>query len=164
MVSPADLLYVGWMPVAARYRRRALMSSGLGNAASWLWVRLSGRLWATRTGKAAIARRPGQRPPANGGSAGTASSSRGQRLKSASSAHLALDPRELVPEAEMDPGAKRQVAIGSPREIERFGVRVGVGVHVGRRQHGHDPVALFQLNPAELDIASDEARLAKLYR
>jgi len=46
---------------------------------------------------------------------------------------LGLNSGELVAQAEMDARAERQVAVGSPREIELFRARVGIGIHVGCR-------------------------------
>src|SRR5262249_50890367 len=65
---------------------------------------------------------------------------------------LALNAGELVAQAEMDPRPKRQVAVGSPLEIEFLRVRVGIRIHVGGSQHDHDFVALLQPNPAEPNI------------
>jgi hypothetical protein len=77
---------------------------------------------------------------------------------------LALDTCELVTQTEMNPGAEREMAIGSPLQIERLWVRVGFRIHVGRGQHDHDLVTGPQPNPAELNILSDKTRLGELDR
>ena len=76
---------------------------------------------------------------------------------------LSLDTGELVTQTEMDPRAEREMAVGSPLQIERLRMRVGFRIHIGRRQHSHDLVTGFQPNPAELNILSDETRLGKLH-
>src|SRR5262249_33202871 len=46
---------------------------------------------------------------------------------------LGLNAGELVAQAEMDARAERQVAVGSPREIELLRAQVGLRIHVSRR-------------------------------
>src|SRR6478672_2764767 len=65
---------------------------------------------------------------------------------------LCFHARELVAEAEMDTRAERQVAVGLAGEVELLRVRICLGVHVGRGQHGHDLVTLPEAHTAELDI------------
>ena len=44
-------------------------------------------------------------------------------------------------------------------QIESLRMRIGRGVHVGGRQHGHDPLALLDRDAAEVDILAHKARL-----
>ena len=62
------------------------------------------------------------------------------------------------------PVPKDDVPVRPALEIEPLGMLVRLRVHVGRRQHGHDPVALLQPDAAKLDVLSHKARLGELHR
>src|SRR5215813_15479915 len=76
----------------------------------------------------------------------------------------ALDARELVTEAEMNPGTEGDVPVRSPREIERLGLLIRLRVEVRGRQHGHDLVVFAQPYTAELNVLAHDARLGELHR
>lgn len=82
-----------------------------------------------------------------------------QRLQRA----FAFDARELMPQAEVDSCPEGQMPVGSPFEIEPFGMLIGIRVHVGHRQHGHDLLALLHLHAAKVHVLAHEARFGKLY-
>jgi hypothetical protein len=63
----------------------------------------------------------------------------------------------------MDPGAEG-VAVWFPLQVEPLGMRIGLRVHVGGGQHGHDLVAPPQPDAAEFDILAHIARLGELHR
>jgi hypothetical protein len=71
----------------------------------------------------------------------TASSRFGQRVYKASSA-FAIETRKLTVEAVVRAG--RNVAVRAKLEIRLLGQSVGRQIHVGGRQHGHDPIAAFE--------------------
>ncbi len=77
---------------------------------------------------------------------------------------FALDARELVAEAEMNPGAEGDVAVRLSREIELFRMSVGFRIEVCRRQHGHDFLARPDPDAAKLNLPPREARLGELHR
>ncbi len=87
----------------------------------------------------------------------------GQRLKRASNAHLHSMRASWWPRQKWTPEPNDILAIGLPCKIELFRMRICYRVHVGRSQHGHDPVALFQLHAGKLDVVSDETRLRELH-
>ena len=58
----------------------------------------------------------------------------------------------------MDSGAEGDVPVRLALQIEPFGVRVRLRIHVGGGQHRHDLVALSQPDAAELDILPHIAR------
>ena len=66
--------------------------------------------------------------------------------------------------AEMDSSPERDVPIGPPLKIQSSGVFDRLRVHVGCRDHGHDPVALLQAHAVELGVPSHGARLRELHR
>ena len=49
-------------------------------------------------------------------------------------------------------------------KIEPLRMRIGRGIHVGGRQHRHDPLALLHDDAAEIDVAAHIARLGELHR
>src|SRR5258708_39922935 len=67
-------------------------------------------------------------------------------------------------EAEMDPGAEGDVPVWLSWQIEPLGVRISLRIHIGGRQHGHDPVTLAQTDTAQFDIPAHVARLCELHR
>src|SRR5690349_22878132 len=69
-----------------------------------------------------------------------------------------LQPRQLVSEAEMNAGAEGEMPVRPPREVETFGMLVGRGIEIGRRDHGHDLIAALQRDPLDLDILAHIAR------
>src|SRR5882757_8883061 len=82
-----------------------------------------------------------------------------QGLERASS----LDARQLMTEAKMNSGAERDMPVWLALEIEPLRMDIGVRIEVRSRQHRHDPVALLQLDTAELDILAHVARLGELH-
>ena len=55
-------------------------------------------------------------------------------------------------QAEVDSCPEGQMPVGPPFEVEAFGMLVGIRVHVGRCQHGHDLFALLHPHPAEVHV------------
>src|SRR6516162_260229 len=68
-----------------------------------------------------------------------------------------------MPKAEMDAGAKGDVPVRPPREIEMFGPLVRGGIEVGCDQHGHDLVTALETYTANLRILAREARLREIH-
>ena len=66
--------------------------------------------------------------------------------------------------AEVDSGAEGDVPVRLALQIEPFRMRICLRIHVGGRQHGHDPVALSQSDATEFDILAHVARLGELHR
>jgi hypothetical protein len=64
----------------------------------------------------------------------------------------------------MDAGAKGPMVIGLSGQIEPFGVCVGGRVPVGAANMAMIRSPFLSMTPVQLQIASDKARLAKLYR
>src|SRR5215510_14054926 len=67
-------------------------------------------------------------------------------------------------EAEMNAGAKRNVPVRLAIEIELFGMRIGGRIHIGSREHGHDPLTLLDCDAAQIDVPAYVARLGELDR
>jgi len=79
---------------------------------------------------------------------------REQRLQRAG----ALDPRQLMAEAEMNSRAEGDVAIWLAFEIELLRPFVHRRVHVRGGEHDHDAIALLQRHAIQLDIPTQITR------
>src|SRR5262245_33040405 len=75
----------------------------------------------------------------------------------------AIDARELMAKAIMNPGAEGDMPVRLAFEIEPLGMLVCPRIEVGRRQHGHNLLTLLQPDTAKLDVLAHEARLGELY-
>src|SRR5262245_4161787 len=75
----------------------------------------------------------------------------------------ALDARQLMPKAKVNSGAEGDMPVWLALEIELLRMDIGMRIEVRGRQHRHDPVALLQLDSAELDILAYIARLGELH-
>ena len=64
----------------------------------------------------------------------------------------------------MDSGAEGDVPVRLALQIEPLRMRIGLRIHVGGGQHGHDLVAPSQPDAAEFDIPAHVARLGELHR
>src|SRR5262249_1501188 len=75
-----------------------------------------------------------------------------------------LDPCELVPEAEMNAGAKGDMPVRAALEIKLLRMPIGMRIEVCCHEHGNDLLALLQPDTAELEVPADVARLGELHR
>ena len=66
--------------------------------------------------------------------------------------------------AEVDSGTEGDVPVRLALQIEPLRMRICLMIHVGGRQHGHDPVALSQSDTTEFDIFAHVAQLGELHR
>ena len=73
-----------------------------------------------------------------------------QRFKRA----LGLDARELMAEAEVDSGSEGEMPVGPPLEIEPLRMLVRGRIHIRRRQHRHDLLALLDPDAAEFHVVA----------
>ena len=88
----------------------------------------------------------------------------GQRWNSDFNAHLPSMRASWWPRQKWISGAEGDVPVRLALQIEPLRMRIGLRIHVGGRQHGHDLVALSQADAAELDIPAHIARLGELHR
>ena len=54
----------------------------------------------------------------------------------------------------MNAAAEGNVPVGPARQIERLGMQIGRGIHIGGGQHRHDPLASLHDDAAEIDVAA----------
>src|SRR5262249_56201989 len=88
----------------------------------------------------------------------------GGRPKQGLEGAYSLDACELVPEAEMNAGAKGDMPVRSALEIKLLRMPIGMRIEVCCHEHGNDLLAPLQPDTAELEVPADLARLGALHR